>query len=177
MHYKTFFISLCVTLFILPVKAQDGLKLWYNEPAEDWMTQALPLGNGYMGMMFFGGIDQEHIQFNEGTLWSGGPQSSATYNYGNKIDAWKKLPEIRALIKEGKLKQADKLTQQYFAGEMPSKTDGIASFGEYGSSQTMGDLFVSIISGEKHSDVKNYKRELDISTAAGKVSYDLEVGS
>ena len=46
-----------------PEKIQD--KLWYNEPAKSWMTEALPIGNGYLGAMFFGGIEEERIQFNE----------------------------------------------------------------------------------------------------------------
>ena len=172
MRYKSFFIFLFTVSFTLSVYAQEGLKLWYNEPAQDWMTQALPIGNGYMGMMFFGGVEKEQLQFNEGSLWSGGPQSSDTYNYGNRIDSWKKLPEIRALINQGKLREADQLAQRYFTGQTPQKTDGIAEFGEYGSSQTMGDIYVSITSDKRNSEVKNYKRELDISTATGKVSYE-----
>ncbi len=171
MRYHTFFIILSCALCYFSARAQDNLKLWYNEPAEDWMTQALPLGNGYMGVMFFGGIDKEQLQFNEGSLWSGGPASSSTYSFGNQDDSWKKLPEIRALIEQGKLAEADKLAQKYFTGLSPVKTDGTAEFGTYGSSQTMGDLFVSIHSNQKNSDVKNYKRELDISAAIGRVSY------
>ena len=155
MRYHTFFIILSCALCYFSARAQDNLKLWYNEPAEDWMTQALPLGNGYMGVMFFGGIDKEQLQFNEGSLWSGGPASSSTYSFGNQDDSWKKLPEIRALIEQGKLAEADKLAQKYFTGLSPVKTDGTAEFGTYGSSQTMGDLFVSIHSNQKNSDVIN----------------------
>src|SRR5690554_5674521 len=151
--------SIILSLFILPytLHAQSDLKLWYNEPAEDWMTEALPLGNGYMGVMFFGKVDQEQLQFTEGTLWSGGPHSSTSYNFGNKADSWKKLPEIRALISSGKLKEANQLASKYFSGEYPKKTDGAAEFGEFGAQQTMGDLFVSVLAGNKKHQVKNYR--------------------
>lgn len=170
-----FIYFIAISIFVLPLTlyGQSDLKLWYNEPAKDWMTEALPLGNGYMGVMFFGEIDQEQLQFTEGTLWSGGPHSSTSYNYGNKAESWKKLPEIRALIDSGKLKEANELASKYFTGDYPKKTDGVADFGEFGAQQTMGDLFVSILGNSNSKDVRNYKRELDISTAKGKVSYEI----
>ena len=60
------------------------LRLHYNKPATDWMTQALPIGNGYMSAMFFGDPGEEYIQFNDGTLWAGGPGAHPDYNYGSK---------------------------------------------------------------------------------------------
>lgn len=168
------FIVLAVIFFPSTLPAQSDLRLWYNEPAKDWMKEALPLGNGYMGMMFFGGIAQEQLQFTEGSLWSGGPHSSSTYNFGNKPDSWKYLEEVRELIKEGRLNEANQLADEHFAGEYPKKTDGAADFGEFGAQQTMGDLFVSVNSRSKHDQVKHYKRELDIATARAKVSYELD---
>ncbi len=55
------------------------LTLWYEQPATNWMTQALPIGNGQMGAMIFGGIPQEHIQFNEESLWIGDEQDTGAY--------------------------------------------------------------------------------------------------
>lgn len=55
---------------------ENKLSLWYRQPAINWETDALPIGNGLMGGMIFGGIEQERIQLNEKTLWSGGPGSS-----------------------------------------------------------------------------------------------------
>ena len=49
----------------------NKLKLWYDEPATNWENHGLPIGNGYMGGMIFGGISTERIQYNEKTLWSG----------------------------------------------------------------------------------------------------------
>ncbi|MCR8559538.1 glycoside hydrolase family 95 protein [Mucilaginibacter sp. BJC16-A38] len=61
-------------VFIFPFYAfsQDNLKLWYKKPAKVW-TDALPVGNGRLGAMVFGGVKHELIQLNEATLWSGGP--------------------------------------------------------------------------------------------------------
>ena len=58
---------------------QARMELWYNQPAKDWMTQALPVGNGELGAMFFGGVEQENIQFNEKTLWEGSPTDRGAY--------------------------------------------------------------------------------------------------
>lgn len=91
-----------------PIKAQE-LKLWYNQPAAKW-TDALPLGNGRIGAMVFGGIAQEHIQFNEETLWTGEPRDY------NQPDAAKYLPEIRNLLFAGKQAEAEKLAADHFMG-------------------------------------------------------------
>ena len=56
-----------------------GLTLWYQQPATNWMTQALPIGNSQLGAMIFGGISQEHLQFNEESLWIGDEQDTGAY--------------------------------------------------------------------------------------------------
>ena len=66
---------LALSFLVLPLNAQEHLKLWYEQPAQQWV-EALPLGNGQIGAMVFGGVENELIQLNEGTLWSGGPQTS-----------------------------------------------------------------------------------------------------
>lgn len=71
------------TLFYLSAVAQvkqgDDMKLWDNKPAQEWMTEAYPMGNGRMGGMVFGGISQERIQFNEISLWTGDETNTGTY--------------------------------------------------------------------------------------------------
>jgi len=58
--------------------------MWYDKPATDWMTEALPIGNGHIGGMVFGGVDQEHIQFNENSLWTGDEENTGAYqNFGD----------------------------------------------------------------------------------------------
>ena len=65
-----------------PAQARD-LTLWYDEPAASWETQSLPIGNGALGAAVFGGVDSERVQFNEKTLWTGGPGSVQGYTFGN----------------------------------------------------------------------------------------------
>lgn len=63
---------------------QPQLKLWYNKPATKWMTSALPIGNGEFGAMFFGGVVNERVQFNEKTVWTGSPSVRGAYqNFGD----------------------------------------------------------------------------------------------
>lgn len=61
------------------VVENNGLKIWDDKPAKDWMTQAYPIGNGKLGAMIFGGTDQEHIQFNESSLWTGDEKETGEY--------------------------------------------------------------------------------------------------
>ncbi|MDR1380864.1 MAG: glycoside hydrolase family 95 protein [Tannerella sp.] len=63
---------------------QPCMRLWYDAPAAEWMTSALPIGNGELGAMFFGSVEKERIQFNEKTLWSGSPDIRGSYrNFGD----------------------------------------------------------------------------------------------
>lgn len=59
--------------------AAPDLKLWYDSPATDWQSQALPIGSGRLGAMLFGGVPQEHIQFNEESLWIGDEKDTGAY--------------------------------------------------------------------------------------------------
>ena len=73
--------------------------LWYAKPAQAW-DEALPVGNGRIGGMVFGGAGEEHIQLNEDTYWTGGPYSSVVKG------GYTQLPEIRKLVFEGKYLEA-----------------------------------------------------------------------
>jgi len=172
MSFFKYLICISFLVCFFSLKAQDDLVLWYDKPAQDWMTEALPLGNGYMGVMFFGGIGQEQLQFTEGSLWSGGPNSGEQYNYGNKPGSWKYLQDVRNLIKAGNLKEANELARKYFTGIAPEPTDGKSDWGNYGAQQTMGDLFIAVNHGDV--PVKNYKRQLDISKSIATVSYQVQ---
>jgi alpha-L-fucosidase 2 len=102
---------LLFAVFVIGVNllhAQD-LKLWYNKPAEKW-TEALPIGNGRLGAMIFGGVENDHIQFNEETLWTGEPR---TYS---RPGAYKYLDSIRQLLFAGKQKEAEALAEKEFMG-------------------------------------------------------------
>ena len=62
---------------------ENLLKIWYTRPASDWQTEALAIGNGYMGGLVFGGIKNDRIHINEKTVWNGGPSKNWDYRYGN----------------------------------------------------------------------------------------------
>jgi len=142
--------------------------LWYDKPAVDWMTEALPIGNGFMGAMFFGGHNKEQIQFTEGSLWSGGPNADTEYNFGIREGSWKYLPEVRALLAKGKIQEAHALAGKELSGII-HKSENSPMFGDYGAQVTMGDLYIELENGE--SQVMDYQRSLDISQSIGKVSY------
>jgi len=151
-------------------QVKEPLELWYKEPALDWMTEALPIGNGYVGAMFFGNPDEEHIQFSEGTLWSGGPDSNLNYNFGIKKDAHTYLPQVRRLLKAGNINEADSIVRRNFEGVINTGSRYNGEFGDFGAQQTMGDIFIKT----NHSGViTNYKRSLDLSQALGRVSYKI----
>ena len=64
--------------------SKDNLSLWYDAPADEWMTEALPIGNGRIGAMIFGGVGRERVQFNDKTLWTGNTQIRGSYqNFGD----------------------------------------------------------------------------------------------
>ncbi|TDX01375.1 glycosyl hydrolase family 95 catalytic domain-containing protein [Dinghuibacter silviterrae] len=95
----------------------DTLLLWYTHPARGW-TEALPIGNGRLGAMIYGGVDTEHLQFNEATLWTGGPRSY------QRPDAHLYLKPIRKLLAEGRQDSAMALAEQHFMGAK-DKSDSV----------------------------------------------------
>ena len=144
------------------------LQLWYEQAAEDWMQEALPIGNGYLGAMFFGGVDEEHLQFNEETLWSGGKGEWEEYNGGNRPDAHQYLPQVRSLLQAGKYEEAHALANKELTGVIKAN-QGNGEWVGFGAYQSFGDLYIR----PGHTDsVANYKRQLVISKGLGKVSYE-----
>lgn len=121
--------------------------LWYRAPAKAW-TEALPIGNGRMGAMVFGGIARERLQLNEDSLWAGGP-----YDPINPA-ARTALPEVRRLIAGGRLKEAQALADKTLIGtprtQMPY--------------QPLGDLILTW-PGLNEGDARDYQRQLDLDTA------------
>ena len=122
MKTTTKLISLLIFFSLLSCQAKttentEITRLWYDQPATDWMTEALPIGNGYMGAMFFGGVETEQIQFSEGSLWSGGPGTGEAYKNGNKKEVWKYVPQVRELLNQGKMKEAHQLANRQLTGE------------------------------------------------------------
>ncbi|WP_054027791.1 glycosyl hydrolase family 95 catalytic domain-containing protein [Bacillus sp. FJAT-28004] len=119
------------------------LNLWYKQEASRW-EEALPIGNGRIGGMVFGGVNQERIQLNEDTLWSGFPRDT------NNYEALRYLKRARDLIADKKFVEAEQLIEAKMLG---TNTE---------SYQPMGDLFVEQHYELGHEQVKGYIRELDI---------------
>lgn len=125
-------------------------RLYYTSPATIW-EETLPLGNGRLGMMPDGGIEQEHIVLNEISLWSG-----MEADYGNP-EASRSLPAIQQLLFEGKNKEAQELMYNSFVPKKPE------SGGTYGNYQILGDLRLDYYLPE--GSVTDYRRWLDLRDA------------
>ena len=132
--------------------SQPPLTLWFTRPATNWEREALPIGNGRLGAMIFGGTARERIQLNEDSLWAGGPRDC------NNPDALKALPEVRRLLFAGKPAEAMKLAQ----AKMMGKPMTLRPY------QSLGDLRLDL---PGHDKVEDYRRELDLATAVARVSY------
>ncbi|NNV57128.1 glycoside hydrolase family 95 protein [Limnovirga soli] len=102
----TRFIAICITAVSLQANAQQPLKLWYKQPAEVW-TEALPIGNGRLGAMVFGKMNEELLQLNEATLWAGGPVKT-NVNPGAKDY----LPQVREALSKGEYDKAIQLEKK-----------------------------------------------------------------
>jgi len=120
--------------------------LWYDRPATDWI-EALPVGNGRLGAMVFGGTGNERIQFNEATLWNGGP-----HDYSHP-GASAVLPQLRSLLFAGQQRAADSLASAAFMSIPLAQR----------SYQAFGDIQVSHIGLD--TAVRAYRRELDLDRA------------
>jgi alpha-L-fucosidase 2 len=143
----------------------SDLSLWYRSPASDrpieasqpkganaeWV-RALPVGNGRLGAMIFGGVVHERLQLNEDTLWAGRP-----YNPVNP-DAKEALPEVRRLLSEGQYTAAAKLVGEKVMAQPLAQMPY----------QTLGDLALTF---QEAGPVGDYRRDLDLATATARVSY------
>ena len=139
----------------------EALELWYASPAAGWI-EAVPLGNGFIGAMVFGGINEERIALNEDSLWSGRPQDA------DNPDAFAALPEIRRLLFEGKVEAADKLANERLICKGAGSGHGNGAYEPYGSYQMLGDLRLYFAPRGEPSD---YRRVLDLETGIARVSY------
>jgi alpha-L-fucosidase 2 len=142
------------TFNYLPEVQGSPWVLWYDNPAEQWV-EALPVGNGRMGAMDFGGVMHARYQFNDDTLWTGEPHSFAHKG------AAKALPEIRRLLFEGKQKEAEELAAREFMSQ-PLRQKAYQPF---------GDVELEFVG---HEDFTNYRRQLDLDTATVTTTYDVD---
>ena len=159
--FQTLFASgfIFATTFLVTATGRAGnsdpsLLLWYRQPAKEWL-EALPIGNGRLGAMVFGGVAKEQIQLNEDTLWSGGQA------YPAPAGADKSFPEIRQLLFDGKYAEADALVRS----KLLIGRDGGTTY------QTMGDMFLtSNLKGEP----TDYRRSLDLDTGVAAMTFKLD---
>jgi alpha-L-fucosidase 2 len=145
--------------------AVHDLTLWYRQPAQKW-TEALPVGNGRLGAMVFGGLAEERIQFNEDSLWSGAPQDA------DNPAAFAALPVIRSMLFEGNYREADKLGVQKLVCQGAGSGSGNGSKVPFGCYQTFGDVRLKF-PGLEASAVTDYHRELDLGTAVARIRFRL----
>jgi alpha-L-fucosidase 2 len=130
----------------------SGSMLWYRQPAEKW-TDALPIGNGRLGAMIFGGVEAERLQLNADTLWSGGPRE------WNNPAAKQHLPEVRRLVLE---------RQDYVGADRECRQ----MQGPYGESYlVLANLRIRM---EQASVAQDYRRELDLDSAISRISYRID---
>src|SRR5699024_4566081 len=154
---KKILVLLCLSFCSLLAHAQNDsdLLLWYNQPANDW-NEALPIGNGRLAAMVFGGIDTDRIQLNEGTIWAGEP--------GNNVPkhVYDSIQKIRKLLFKGDNLKAQKFSNRTFPREAPPNSN-------YGMPyQTAGNLNIDF---QNQNDISHYQRSLDIGKAVASVSY------
>jgi alpha-L-fucosidase 2 len=131
------------------------LSLWYEQPAAAW-TEALPVGNGRLGAMVFGGVGTERIQLNEASVWAGPPVPDAPQG------AYEALVEARKLIFEEKYADAERVIARRFLGPRIAPR----------SYQTLGDLKLDMQLPE--GEPKNYRRELNLDTAIAATRFEVE---
>jgi len=125
---------------------QSESVLWYRQPAREWL-EALPVGNGRLGAMVFGGVVREQIQLNEDTVWSGGGA------WPIPAGAHKHLAEIRSMLFDGKYAEAEALVRQFLL---------VGPRGDRNSHQTLGDLFLT--ADLTDAPAEDYRRSVDLDT-------------
>jgi alpha-L-fucosidase 2 len=127
-------------------------RIWFDKPADKW-DEALPVGNGRLGAMVFGGMGRERIQLNEDSLWFGGATDR------NNPDALANLPAIRKLLLDGRLKEAHRLAAMALSGVPESQRHYMP----------LGDL--QLTTQEAFGDIADYRRELNLKRGVVLVSY------
>ncbi len=154
---RLYFLLLLFPLVLPLLKAQSPLpnnwNLWFDHPAANW-NEALPVGNGRLGAMVFGGLETERIQLNESSVWTGGD-----YDFVNPVSK-EVLPIVRAMLFAGKYEEARKTAQKYMMGKKAIRS-------RY---QTLGDLHIDF--GKDHAaQITDYQRYVNLDSAIAGVRY------
>ncbi len=136
--------------------AQADVQLYFDAPATHF-TQSLPLGNGRLGAMVFGGTTTDRIVLNEISMWSGGVEDP------NRKEAHEALPQIQKLLQQEKNREAQELLQQKFTAAGKGSGHGNGANVKFGAYQTLGDLLITY--HDTAALLTNYKRVLQIDKA------------
>lgn len=153
MHKKSRFL---ISFLLVAMSISNGFasdELWYQTPASEWM-EAVPIGNGRLGAMVYGGVDKERIALNEITMWSGQHDPQQNDHCGPE-----KLAEIREAFFEGDIAKGNELTRKYLSGHSES----------FGTHLPLGDLVINF--DNPSNVVTEYIRNLDLSTAVASTSF------
>jgi len=134
------------------------LSLWYDQAAQQWL-EALPIGNGHLAGMIYGGFPREIIQINEDTVWAGCP-----HDYSNE-GAFKALPDIRKLIEQNQWANAQSMLDATFFGKPATQ----APYQPVGNVQL--DFF-----GKSLTSISQYQRFLDLEQAIATTTFTDESG-
>ncbi|MBR1801120.1 MAG: glycoside hydrolase family 95 protein [Bacteroidaceae bacterium] len=153
MKLRSLFLFIGITITqLLPAKVSTPLALRYSRPATYW-TDALPVGNGRMGAMVYGGVQCGELQLNEATFWAGGPHRN------DNPAALEALPEVRRLVFEGKNTEAQQLVNKNFL----SGRNGMPY-------ETLGSLLIERLETDTAA-VSDYCRRLNIAEAVATTTW------
>jgi alpha-L-fucosidase 2 len=147
------FFIVCFPFSIYSQSCNPVLKLWYKQPADEWM-KAIPIGNGRLGGMIYGGVEKEQVALNEITMWSGSHDDYQENFCGKEI-----LNEIRKEFFAGRLIEGNKLASHFLSGTPNS----------FGTHVPVGDLVLNF--KYKTNNITDYKRELNLQNAIASVSF------
>ena len=149
-----FVLGFLVGLSVWQLPAQET-ELWYDAPADEWM-KSLPVGNGRVGAMVFGGVDEETVALNESSMWAGEYDPNQEKPFGRA-----RLDSLRAMIFEGKLIEANGIAGRELVGTPHS----------FGTHLPIGDLKIKFDYASSPGEVTGYRRKLDLTTAVATVSF------
>jgi len=154
MKTRNTILALFLLLSAAALYGSEDLTLWYQQPANQW-EEALPVGNGRLGAMVYGGLEKDRIQYNEETLWTGVPQE-----YHNPT-AHVYLDSIRQLLFNGEQKQATDLAMQHFMSQ-PLGQERYQPFADF------------IMEFPGHDKATDYYRDLDLRTGVATTRYKID---
>lgn len=169
MQKKYLLTAVAAVTFLASFGQDKNLRLWYKQPAAQW-EETLPLGNGRLGMMPDGGVQNEKIVLNDITLWSGSPQDA------NNYQAHLRMAEVQKLIAEGKNDVAQDIINQDFICKGAGSGNGNGAGIPFGSFQILANLNLQFSypgTGDSTPKVEHYQRGLSLEHAVASSSYSI----